>query len=221
MSKKAFTLAEVLITLMIIGVIAAITVPTVKDSADERTWVAGATKAYTLLSTITGELQLEKGPAKFWATSSSDVASLYKKKMSISDKKYSSYSTKYLNQNTYTNANMFDESTSFVTSDGMLYYIQSVSSGCNGGNASENPDGTTTPASTNWANGCIDWGVDVNGSALPNTVGYDIFGFYVNKKGELLPERVLDEVIDTTSCSSAGNGWSCSQKIVTERKITW
>ena len=43
---KAFTLAEVLITLMIIGVISAITIPTLKKVSDDYTYVTAAKKAY-------------------------------------------------------------------------------------------------------------------------------------------------------------------------------
>ncbi len=42
--KTAFTLAEVLVTLMIIGVIAAMTVPTLKKSADMEEYVTGCKK---------------------------------------------------------------------------------------------------------------------------------------------------------------------------------
>ena len=37
---KAFTMAEVLLVLGIIGVVAAITIPNLKDSADEQVYVA-------------------------------------------------------------------------------------------------------------------------------------------------------------------------------------
>lgn len=47
--KKAFTLAEVLVTLMIIGVIAAMTIPGLRKNAEMRELAAGCKKAYASL----------------------------------------------------------------------------------------------------------------------------------------------------------------------------
>jgi len=55
--KKAFTLAEVLITLVIIGVIAAITVPTVVADSNQKTFEARARKVY---STLTNAMTIAK-----------------------------------------------------------------------------------------------------------------------------------------------------------------
>lgn len=53
--KKAFTLAEVLITLAIIGVVAAITIPTIVTSTNGREYETGAKKA---MSTLANSLQM-------------------------------------------------------------------------------------------------------------------------------------------------------------------
>lgn len=207
--KKAFTLAEVLITLMIVGVVAAMTVPTLLGNADDKALATGALKAYATLSNATKQLQTEKGPTRFWDLSAVNVTKWYKAKLNATTQRPKSYTTYYLNQGAYSNANMFNESTSFITSDGMLFYIQSVYPACDGG------------GTENWADGCINWGVDVNGSKPPNTVGLDIYGFYVNKDGDFLPEGTIKGVVNTNNCSSSGSGWSCSQKVVAEGKISW
>ena len=49
-NKKAFTLAEVLITLTIIGVIAAITIPNLMQKYTKHQYVVGLKKAYSELS---------------------------------------------------------------------------------------------------------------------------------------------------------------------------
>ena len=49
-NKRAFTLAEVLITLVIIGVIAAITVPTLVNSYTQQTYISALKKNYSVLS---------------------------------------------------------------------------------------------------------------------------------------------------------------------------
>ena len=49
MKKGAFTLAEVLLTLAIIGVVAAMTVPSLMTSTEDKKLGAGAKKAYNTL----------------------------------------------------------------------------------------------------------------------------------------------------------------------------
>lgn len=50
MKNNGFTLAEVLITLVIIGVIAALTIPALINKTNEQDTVTSVKKAYTILS---------------------------------------------------------------------------------------------------------------------------------------------------------------------------
>ena len=52
MHKKAFTLAEVLITLGIIGIVAAMTLPTVVNKYQERVTVTKVKKFYSLINQV-------------------------------------------------------------------------------------------------------------------------------------------------------------------------
>lgn len=206
MKKQGFTLAEVLVTLMIIGVIASMTIPALKRNADEQANVASVQKAYSTISSATRILRTEYGPTKLWNLSAANVASMYRSKMNALDNNTPKYSKTYLNGTAYDNANMYNPKTSFYTPDGMLYYVQSTNTTCSG-------------SSDNWANGCINWGVDINGANPPNKVGIDIFGMYVTPQ-DVFPEgggpgtKIAD-------CNSTGAGWSCSAKIIQEGKITW
>ncbi len=49
MKKIGFTLAEVLITLGIIGVVAALTIPTLVNNYQKKTYVTGLQRAYAQL----------------------------------------------------------------------------------------------------------------------------------------------------------------------------
>lgn len=60
-NKKAFTMAEVLMVLGIIGVVAALTLPNLKDNADEQFYVAKAAKVYSELETAFSRAQLKYG----------------------------------------------------------------------------------------------------------------------------------------------------------------
>jgi len=57
--KQAFTLAEVLITLAIIGVVAALTIPTLMNYAFERQAVSAAKETYSLLSQAIAKWQVD------------------------------------------------------------------------------------------------------------------------------------------------------------------
>ena len=59
--NKAFTLAEVLITLVIIGVVAAMTIPTVISKIEERDTVAKVQKAYSTVTQAWEKFQVDNG----------------------------------------------------------------------------------------------------------------------------------------------------------------
>lgn len=64
--KKGFTLAEVLITLAIIGVVAAMTIPTLIVSYKERQTVSQLTKVYSTLASAYQMMQAEYGTIDTW-----------------------------------------------------------------------------------------------------------------------------------------------------------
>lgn len=55
--KKAFTLAEVLITLGIIGIVAALTIPTIINANNQQATISQAKKAYSMLSQAISRMQ--------------------------------------------------------------------------------------------------------------------------------------------------------------------
>ena len=59
--QKAFTLAETLITLSIIGVVAAMTVPTLMTNANNQGYVTGLKKAYSNLTNTMKTISMEMG----------------------------------------------------------------------------------------------------------------------------------------------------------------
>ena len=58
---RGFTLAEVLITLVIIGVIAAMTIPTLMNNTNKQEYVSKLKKAYSTLSQATNRIITEEG----------------------------------------------------------------------------------------------------------------------------------------------------------------
>lgn len=203
-TAKAFTLAETLVTLMIIGVVAAITIPTLKKTATEQEFVSGALKAYSAVTGATSEIKTKNGPVALWVGSAAETMKLYQTELNCTGSIPNSYPIKYLSGNSYNNGNMFNSSTACLTADGALYYIQSTDPTCK--------------MNTNLiSHGCIDIGVDVNGPKLPNTIGVDIFGFFVSKS-DTLPEGSGP---NSEYCVTGATGWSCSSQIIKEKKISW
>ena len=59
--KNGFTLAEVLITLGIVGVVASMTLPTLNNNVQKQTYEAGAKKAYNIISNAVGMYMVDQG----------------------------------------------------------------------------------------------------------------------------------------------------------------
>ena len=76
--SKAFTLAEVLITLSIIGVVAALTIPTLIQRTGNEELVSRLQKAYSTLSQATEAIMTENGSPKNWVTDIDNIYNLYK-----------------------------------------------------------------------------------------------------------------------------------------------
>ncbi len=66
MKKHGFSLAEVLITLGIIGVVAAMTLPALITSYKEKETVTRLKKVYSTIQTAYNYTMMEEGPTKFW-----------------------------------------------------------------------------------------------------------------------------------------------------------
>ncbi len=66
LSKAAFTLAEVLITLGIIGVVAALTIPNAIKQYQDRVTVAKLQKAYSVLNQAFRQSENDNGSSEFW-----------------------------------------------------------------------------------------------------------------------------------------------------------
>jgi hypothetical protein len=70
-----------------------------------------------------------------------------------------------------------------------------------------------------WGNPDMLFVIDVNGKKSPNTVGRDIFYFYLNSsdKGKVYPYGYAQ----TDDCNKDGAGYTCAYKIITEGKMNY
>ena len=205
--KHAFTLAEVLITLGIIGVVAAMTMPTLIANQKEKETVAKLKKMYSVLSQAY-LLSVEKyGTPDEWGFGNRDAGSsteddtdyvagnakimkdklfeqiknikvcekgLNKTECGLGDKYY------YANGSIASELNSKVSALSMIDGNGIMVLI-------NNGSCSENRgDGKHLNNICGWVF------VDTNGSKPPNTIGKDLFGFYLTKYG-IIPSGTKEE----------------------------
>ncbi len=202
MNKKAFTLAEVLITLGIIGIVAAMTMPTLIQKHQERETVTALKKFYSSISQAYQFVVQEYGAIENWGLKGSndvDVTGenateenkeIYTKSGSVYMDRFAPYlklikrckanesscfapvvykdltGSKYMDMKQYS----LD---SAIMSDGMVISFEAFSSNC-----SRNLGNNTA-----LQNVCGSVFVDINGLKGPNTLGKDMFSFYMTKHG--------------------------------------
>lgn len=209
---RAFTLAEVLVTLMIIGVIAAMTIPTLNMNTKKNEYVAGCLKAYSILSQAVNRMKVDLGPVgfgtkwnnpeEFWKTFS---VQLNTAKVCAKDEKGCNWPgiPKQLQGNAHLKS--FDGyAYNLVTTDGMTYNFSTTDCAGKG-------------LSTERQNNCIGrFVVDVNGFKGPNRVGNDIFSFCLIKGEGIVPSGIDN---DSADCKKGGNGDTCAAKVINEKKI--
>ena len=183
MNKQGFTLAEVLLTMSIVGIVAAVTMPALTGSTNSKQLQAQFNNAHSLLSQATYTVVGQKGPGI--------------------RKIYAAYTNPDANgegggyNNTQEFTDLFFKQ---LKTDGKCRYNVNEIKNYNGsksGNSVYIDRGTKTP-SKRLANGmCVDVNicakeinitVDINGTKRPNQLGHDIFFFDINDEDKLNPK---------------------------------
>ncbi|MBP3924272.1 type II secretion system protein [bacterium] len=205
--KHAFTLAEVLITLGIIGVVAAMTMPTLIQKHQERVTVNKVKKFYSVISQAQLLAIKDHGYLDEW-----DVPDRATKK---SAEKFMSYLTPYLkiakdcgtssgclqngtvkllNGNNWVNYDSQNGYYKLILNDGTYMWLRSSTDVYCGVSGSGTPEI------------CGGVWIDINGKNPPNTIGRDVFSFAITKNSITRP--------DSNDCKSDAAGWSCTNWIL-------
>lgn len=223
MKNKGFTLAEVLITLGIIGVAAAMTMPSLINDKRNKELYTALKKNYSVVQQALLMMENNEGDVVNWCTFPRNEFRLsFKKYFSgVIDcglescvghggvdadgnavtwmiKNYKTYNRK---KNIVTS--FFDDG-QYKLTDGAMIFIENPKTVC---------DETSHMYIT----------VDVNGIGKPNVWGLDMFTFQQTKNGKLLPMGAegtdytdLNQYCSLTS-SNAMNGIACTQKALTDK----
>ena len=230
MKKKnlAFTLAEVLITLGVIGVVAAITMPTVIQKYNEARTVSRLKQTYSILSQAFSRAVDDYGTPDNWnlvgyATSEGSENLLAKLTPYMKTTKIcKAYEIGCVSDVNYL-------ALDGKTDAGKVYYHRATAKLANGSllntriysKTCQNAWGT----STQMQNECAEIGVDINGDKKPNQFGVDYFLFHVTKYGivpygspvETSKFRFATNCRDKSIGSVAGwsaNGYGCAGWVI-------
>ena len=208
MKNFAFTLAEVLITLGIIGVVAAMTLPALITNYQKQVTVTRLKKAYSQLAQTVKLSENENGEIEYWdLTLPSDtfmekyITPFLKNIGKTSGRDINTLiNYKYLNGQTITefSANGTDTSVRKLA-DGTIIFVDSWTP----------DDGSYRTVM-----------VDINGYRRPNMLGKDLFSFWINSTNGLSPSGscVDDECLEPTlhmcNKNAANGGYACTKVII-------
>lgn len=214
--KKGFTLAEVLITLGIIGIVAAMTIPTLLQKNYERQTVVKLRQTQSILTQAIRMTEEEYGDIENWGIKTKDVNSIKKAadnlkhflKIAI-DCGTNDVKGHCVPTNGYrTFAGGIDSvSKGYRTSP--YYYKMSLLNGTSIWFVAPDPK----------TYGAILWFyVDTNGKSLPNTIGKDLFLFsYYNKS--LYPEGGPNSPY-ARECSM-NRSWGCAYYVLHNNNMNY
>ena len=223
--KVAFTLAEVLITLGIIGVVAAITMPTLIHNYQKQVTVNKLKKAYSVVNQAINLSIADNGDYSNWNKTSeignneffNEYWLPYFQGITICTRSNKcGYGTKAILPSTFTLLN--GSSSGFGPTREPLN-ITAIS---DGRSTIMLPDGSVIIYVTNFGDigSQIDKNyilIDINGGNSPNVYGKDVFLFYRTENGGIQPrcKGLATEKIDS-DCSKNGTGECCAQKIIND-----
>ena len=211
---KGFTLAEVLVTIGIIGIVAAMTLPSVITNYQKKQTVIQLKKVYSILNQAIELSEIDNENIKYWnfEQGNADFFNMYLRPYmntinSTTRGKTSSIQYTRPNKKPANGIVAFNSSNTEIVSleDGTTFYLQKTSS-------------------QNQYRGIY---VDINGYKKPNRVGRDYFCFSILKDYGLVPYGYKKDTFDRETIKNdglygcnysdgAGAGIYCAALIITD-----
>ena len=220
LKRAAFTLAEVLITLGIIGVVAALTLPTLIQNHQKQVYVTQLKKAYSTLGNAFNKMAVDEDVVD-WKQTYCGVSNVQREE-TFDDECY----TRILKQFNVVQSRKANEDKAWGNSS---YDVSGSSNSVHGGEYMfATADGTTYifPCYTvfQYNNEIV---VDVNGLEKgPNKEGRDVFSFYIDfNNNKILPGGTYDYFGNASesykSCSATNFSADCTAKVLKEGKMNY
>lgn len=212
--QKAYTLAEVLITLGIVGVVAALTIPQIITNYQKQVTATRLKHAYSVLSQAIEMAEAHNGSIQNWTYTTGDEAFEKYLKPHIKTLKTETFRRNGVLGITYKQLSGIPETGLAMMGNGagsMLYSLQ------NG----------TQIFFNKWNSTIIHIIIDINGDNGPNQFGKDVFYFLIDKTNKLYPMGYRS----TTECrlpqdpntdrDLLKNGTCCNYGCSKKKRGTW
>lgn len=228
--KKAFTLAEVLITLAVIGIVAAVSIPVVTAKYKERATVVALKKFYSSISNAYALAVAENGTPDEWGFEAENTLPLVEKIAPFlainkicttgdicreDEDKIAYVSDENIKQSGLFNPS-FGGRAGAVLNDGMIFGAFNFSApGC------EKALGTGKYLE----NVCGEYYVDINGTDKPNRFGVDVFVFDITLYGIVpvgMSEHLGRYIFEEDGCLGDGApGWGCAAWVILNENLDY
>ncbi len=241
--KKAFTLAEVLITLAIIGVVAAITIPSLIQKHNERVTVTKLKKMHSVLNNALRLSVVQHGEINQWGLSATGEIELPEDtpQEEIDARRNMA---KFMRERIRENLKVIDVCDDIETGCGIFVkrYTLDGQEYSHWGSRIVLADGsviygaTIISADCTRSNGdskllqniCGQIFVDVNGIKEPNTQGKDVFLFYYSKDGSVIPIGSKDDTgvpfpryCNRKTGHRVTNGYGCTAWVIENENMDY
>lgn len=188
MKKKGFTLSEVLITVVVIGIVAAMTIPTLMNDYHYKTYSAKIKKSVYEFSSAVDTFITEEGKTSLTSTSlfgDSGLDKFMTNKFNViktcSNSSDGCFASSYKSINGSNSNGNFSCSKSYTLADGSAVCLT----------IGEDKKNVTL-------------NIDINGTESPNMGGRDMFSFTVDSNGV-----VKDTDVNESKCKGSSVGDSC------------
>ena len=214
--KKAFSLSEVLLTLVIIGVLGAVLNPIVTASSGRQETVVRVNKAHSVINQgleaiayeqgiPVGDMDfLTEGNEKYFFERFVDKVDTIKV---CGDNPSGCFATTGITKLNSQPVSDFEVLYSLVTKDGIAYGWDSKASCTSKGLNTEDTDL------------CVgSFIVDINGDGTPNRYGYDIFFFPVVDTKGVMPAGRSNRSAD---CNRRSTGITCAARVIDKQEVNY
>jgi prepilin-type N-terminal cleavage/methylation domain-containing protein len=212
--KKAFTLAEVLITVAIVGIVAAITIPALVQKSFEKSTIGKLRKLHYNLQHVMETLKGEDIYVLSTEYTNKDLTNMFAKNLKATKICYPPNAKACMDKVPTYKTVGGGTATSFITNlEGAIVLA----------------DGTTIFFRYVNSNSWVQIFVDTNGSALPNRLGEDTFSFRIDRESKdlVLSPRGTTNWKDDVYCkpkvstSYSHNGLGCTKWAVMQGNMNY